>query len=464
MGKQAELSKIVKNATFNKIISIESAGKPKAKASTSSAGGLFQFLYATFYGEVCMYAPALLKGRTKQQVWALRFDPEIAIEMGVKFTEDNARALGKGWTEGDLYLAHFLGVGTAKRVLRSPGSTVVSQCVTREAIAANQKILTGKTCSQVRAWAQNAMDTRWMRLGNPDWIAHWYHKDDNVPLPDAETVAKNCQQVTHKVEGPDGHLVDIDGNGLPDYLERVPFEIPHGEFEPAPTNQTPADEEVGPQPHTTKLRRPSAVVLAGKQTAVQGDPNIWLAQNVLKSMHYKSGTIDGRWGGMTAEAVAGFINDRDNLDWPAPTSLAQWKKIEEPFLDALAEAQDDQFVRPVSSDRANADDEKVTEVATEAAPAKRGFLITIWGAVTSFGAAVYKFIGGWFGDAWEWWTDNEDKVPDSFKEPSTIWSYITSVPVGLWFVAIGCILAFVALGNWHVLAKIREDVKTGMRK
>jgi hypothetical protein len=461
MTVQAELSKIVRNSTFNKIISIESAGRPKAKAPTSSAGGLFQFLYATFYEECRIHQPALLKGRTKQQVYALRFDPETAIEIGVKFTEDNANALGRGWTEGDLYLAHFLGIGTAKGLLRAPSSAWVVGYVSQAAINANKSILTDKTCGQVRKWAQMAMDTRWMHLGNPDWIGIWYHKDDTLPIPPIEVIAKNAAPLAHKAEGEDGHLVDIDGNGIPDYLERVPFEIPHGEFAPVPASRTAADEEdrgsEGP------LRRPSVVVIAGEQATVQGDPDVWLVANVLKSMHYAPGTMDGKWGGMLAGAIGGFVNDRaPNIT--VPRSPEEFAKVKAVLLDALAHAQDDMYVRPVSQERAHASDEKVKEVAPESAPAKRGFWVTLSGAIASAFAAVGTSVSGWVGDAWEWLHDNEDKIPDEAKDPSKVMSWIHAIPVGVWFAVIGGILLFVAIGNWQVFAKIREDVKTGMRK
>lgn len=460
MTTQAALSKLFPNSTANKIISIESAGRPKAKAPTSSAGGLFQFLNGTFYDECRIHQPVLLKGRTKEQVYALRFDAEIAIELGIKFTEDNARALGKGWTEGDLYAAHFLGIGTAKAVLRAPSNAPVTDYVSAAAVKANATILPGRTCAQFRKWAQMSMDTRWAKLGNPDWIAIWYHKDDNAPIPPPDVIAKNSAPIGRKAEGEDGHLIDIDGNGIPDYLERVPIEIPHGEFAPVPTTQTPADDTQTP---AGALRRPSVVVAAGEQATVQGDPDVWLTGYVLKTMHYAPGTLDGKWGGMIAGSIAGFINDRAPTI-TVPRSITEFRAIKDELLDALADAQEDMFVRPVSQERAEATDAKVTEVAPEAAPAKRGFLLTLLGAIGSGLTAIGTSVSGWVGDAWEWFTDHGDKVPDAVKDPNKIWAWISAVPVGVWFTLISGILLFVAIGNWRVFAKIREDVKTGMRK
>ena len=113
------VSRLLSDDTLNRIIQIESAGKVAAKAPTSSATGLFQFIAATWLAVVKKHRPDLLESRTRAQVLALRTDPVIAIELGARFTEDNAKALGPGYGDGDLYLAHFLGVATARKFLRA---------------------------------------------------------------------------------------------------------------------------------------------------------------------------------------------------------------------------------------------------------------------------------------------------------------------------------------------------------
>lgn len=119
----------------------ESSFNPTAKATTSSATGLFQFTGQTWlhmvktYGEqygLGDYAAQIQKApdgklsvsdpAMRQEILALRKDPQISSEMAAELDKENAAALerkvgGKiGATE--LYLAHFLGANGASRFIR----------------------------------------------------------------------------------------------------------------------------------------------------------------------------------------------------------------------------------------------------------------------------------------------------------------------------------------------------------
>lgn len=164
------VSNTVSDETLNAIIQIESGGRLNIKAQTSSALGLGQFLKATWLGVVKKHRPDLLKGRSQEAVLALRTDPQIAVELLARFTEDNQRAIGMNATGGDLYLAHFLGVADARDLFRADPSTPVSKLVTVDVINANKSIMQGKTASQVRAWAAKRMHDS----GGRDWVAKYY--------------------------------------------------------------------------------------------------------------------------------------------------------------------------------------------------------------------------------------------------------------------------------------------------
>jgi len=124
----------------------ESSFDPSAKASTSSATGLFQFTSQTWlhmiktYGEeygLGNYASQITKGAdghlsvensaARQAILALRKDPRISAEMAGELDKENSAALerkvgGKiGATE--LYLAHFLGATGASRFIKAMRST-----------------------------------------------------------------------------------------------------------------------------------------------------------------------------------------------------------------------------------------------------------------------------------------------------------------------------------------------------
>lgn len=182
------VSNTVSDETLNCIITIESAGKVRAKAPTSSASGLFQFIDATWMGVVAKHRPDLLNGRTRAQILELRFDPKIAIELGARFTEDNQRVIGMNCTGGDLYLAHFLGTADAKDLFRANPETPVSQLVTASVINANKSIMLGKSAGQVRAWAAKRMAAS----GGHDWVAKYYGKPAvPQPRPEPEETAED---------------------------------------------------------------------------------------------------------------------------------------------------------------------------------------------------------------------------------------------------------------------------------
>ena len=120
--------------------SVESSLNPNAKAKTSFAAGLFQFIESTWEGMVERHgakvglgkeAAALQAGDVspseRHRIMDLRFDPKIAARMGAEFAAENRdhlRAkLGREPEDTDLYLAHFLGPGGASKFLQRHEAT-----------------------------------------------------------------------------------------------------------------------------------------------------------------------------------------------------------------------------------------------------------------------------------------------------------------------------------------------------
>ena len=120
----------------------ESNLNPNAKAKTSSATGLFQFIDQTWLGTMKQsgaslgygkYADAITRtssGRyvvndpaMRQQVFALRKDPTANSLMAGAFANANAKVLsdrlGRKPSDGELYMAHFLGASGAARFIRA---------------------------------------------------------------------------------------------------------------------------------------------------------------------------------------------------------------------------------------------------------------------------------------------------------------------------------------------------------
>lgn len=118
---------------------IESNFDTDARARTSSASGLYQFISSTWLETLDRHGKthgldwaeaAIVQegGRAKvgdaglrAQIMALRFDPEVSSLMAAELARDNAGELrgflGREPDHAELYLAHFLGAGGAKSFL-----------------------------------------------------------------------------------------------------------------------------------------------------------------------------------------------------------------------------------------------------------------------------------------------------------------------------------------------------------
>jgi hypothetical protein len=118
----------------------ESSLRPELKAATSSATGLFQFVEQTWLRMVkeeggdlglSSFSDAInvdARGRAtvndptlRQQILDLRKDPTLSAVMAGRLTRKNAgeleRTLGRPPTDGELYIAHFMGATGAGRLI-----------------------------------------------------------------------------------------------------------------------------------------------------------------------------------------------------------------------------------------------------------------------------------------------------------------------------------------------------------
>lgn len=168
------VSNTISDDTLNRIIQIESAGNPSAKANTSTATGLGQQLNATWLTLVNKYHPEWWNGRTKDGVLNLRKNPSLNIELLARLTEENARIVGSA-SGGDLYLAHFLGPADAKDFFRADPNTKATKLVSDAVVRANRSIMlnkdgSSKTAGEVRAWAARKMS----RPPDQNWVNKFY--------------------------------------------------------------------------------------------------------------------------------------------------------------------------------------------------------------------------------------------------------------------------------------------------
>jgi hypothetical protein len=158
---------------------VESGLNPQAGASTSSARGLFQFIDQTWlatlkqsgaalgYGQ---YAAAITKTASghyqvadpamRSQILKLRNDPMANAAMAGAFTQANAallsEKLGRSPSEGELYIAHFLGAGGAARLISAAAGNPNASAASLFPVAAhaNSSIFYDRTTGEARSLAQ----------------------------------------------------------------------------------------------------------------------------------------------------------------------------------------------------------------------------------------------------------------------------------------------------------------------
>ncbi|WP_421931136.1 transglycosylase SLT domain-containing protein [Phenylobacterium sp.] len=131
----------------------ESGYNPKAKAASSSAAGLFQFVEQTWLSTLkqhgskygyARYADLITKGsdgrysvngaEARKAVMDLRLDPHAASLMAGELASDHASYLkgrtGRTPTAGELYAAHFLGPQGSARLIEAantrPGASAAA--------------------------------------------------------------------------------------------------------------------------------------------------------------------------------------------------------------------------------------------------------------------------------------------------------------------------------------------------
>jgi hypothetical protein len=131
---------------------LESGLQANARAATSSASGLYQFIERSWLSVVKQHGaehglgwaanaistsngrPSVADPAMRQAILALRNNPDAASLMAAEHASDNKTALentlGRTATGTDLYMAHFLGLGGAKKFLgalqSSPGQSAAA--------------------------------------------------------------------------------------------------------------------------------------------------------------------------------------------------------------------------------------------------------------------------------------------------------------------------------------------------
>ncbi|MCB1784500.1 MAG: transglycosylase SLT domain-containing protein [Alphaproteobacteria bacterium] len=170
--------------------SVESGFNPSAKAGTSSATGLYQFIDSTWLQMVERYGDDYglnTDGMSKQEILKMRNDPQASSFMAAAFASENERTLAQNWG-GDvgateLYMAHFLGAGGASSFLRAMDSNPLRSAADLFPAAArnNYNVFYDSSTGRARTLAQvyNFFDRKFSASD-----------DQSVPVPPSLPMAR----------------------------------------------------------------------------------------------------------------------------------------------------------------------------------------------------------------------------------------------------------------------------------
>lgn len=132
---------------YDQLARVESNSNPKARASSSSASGLYQFTKSTWQG--------------LGLAWKDVFDVDKQNTAIRTLTTQNATQLlasGINPDAGSLYAAHFLGAGKASSLYSADPSSPIGRFVSAAQIAANPGVFKGiKTVGDFKDWASRKM-------------------------------------------------------------------------------------------------------------------------------------------------------------------------------------------------------------------------------------------------------------------------------------------------------------------
>jgi len=182
---------------------LESSLDPSAKARTSSAGGLYQFVGQTWLETLATHGAehglgAMADPAMRAQAMALRFDPDASAMMAAELASDNkaalTMALGRAPDPAELYLAHFLGADGATRFLggmaSDPGQSAAA--LLPKAAGANRAVFfapsgaprsLGEVMGLLRGRLSAAMSDGGAGDPGEGWDAALAAMPDGMPLP-----------------------------------------------------------------------------------------------------------------------------------------------------------------------------------------------------------------------------------------------------------------------------------------
>ena len=146
--------------------SAESSFQANAKAKTSSASGLYQFIESTWMNMIEKYGEKHgldIVNKSESELLELRNNPQTASLMAAEFAGENKAYLERNWAKGEkkigsteLYFAHFMGASGAAAFLNARDSNPMQQAavIFPKAAKANKAVFYDMQTGQARTMDQ----------------------------------------------------------------------------------------------------------------------------------------------------------------------------------------------------------------------------------------------------------------------------------------------------------------------
>jgi hypothetical protein len=158
--KQASARTGVNFAYLVQQAKVESSFDPAAKAKTSSATGLYQFIESTWLSMMDKFGAKHglnVEGKSRAEILAMRKDANTASLMAAEFASENEKYLKSHWGgdigSTELYLAHFMGAGQAAGFLRARDENPLQPAAVLfpQAAKANRNVFYDQKTGQARS-------------------------------------------------------------------------------------------------------------------------------------------------------------------------------------------------------------------------------------------------------------------------------------------------------------------------
>ncbi len=171
----------------------ESSFNPHAKAKTSSATGLYQFIDSTWMQMIERYGEDYglsTEGKSEKEILNMRKDPKAASFMAAAFASENEKFLDTHWGGNvgatELYFAHFLGASGAASFLNAKDENALRPAADLfpQAARANRNVFYDQDTGKPRSIAQ-VYDVFDKKFNNPH----------NAPATQTNTLVANTSGI-----------------------------------------------------------------------------------------------------------------------------------------------------------------------------------------------------------------------------------------------------------------------------